>query len=122
MSGVRSRFPELGNTLLRVLALGKLDHGAHNLLLVGPATALFGVVAEHPYIGLALAFQQTQGTSLVSLRLHANLLCTRTDGCRRVYMVDSRCERDNSHEASDLLFFPANQSSDSLSRKRPQLP
>src|ERR1035441_149372 len=69
--------PELCDGLFRVLTLGEFDHRAYDLLLVGTASALFGVVTEHPCVGLAFSFEQTQRTSLVPLRLHAaNLVCT----------------------------------------------
>src|ERR1039458_4358833 len=114
--------PELCDGLFRVLTLGEFDHRAYDLLLVSTASALFGVVTEHPCVGLAFSFEQTQRTSLVSLRLHADdLLCTRTDGCGRVYIVYGGGEGHNSHKGSDLLFFPDNHSFNSLSKKRQNL-
>src|SRR6476619_1036605 len=73
--------PKLRDSLLRVFALRKLDHRAHDLLFVDTATALLRLIAEHPSVWLALPLQQAQRTSLVSLRLHTDLLlCVRTDG------------------------------------------
>src|SRR5579859_5430043 len=78
-------YPELRHLFLRVNALRKLDDGANNDSFVDAPTILLHVIPESPCIGLALAFQNPQGTSLISLRLHSDLLlCSRTDGYTRV--------------------------------------